>query len=143
MHVTAIVLLVLIVAVVITMCMCKKSTAYKASGRVFASPGGSPVELQSWEEFQEATSQDDRCVVLGYADWCGHCQQCKPAYEQAAKQSKTPFYQVNCEKAFTAEQMQQLGIQGFPHIVLMSKGNVLRQHSDERTVESFTQFAAS
>lgn len=138
--------MVIVVAIaVLIVCWCNKkkgSSCGLAAGRMYTAGKHAAVELADYSEFREAVDSADRAVVLAYAEWCGHCKQCKPAFVEAATKADCPFYMVDCEKAFDRTQMQELNIQGFPHIMLMSKGQVLRLHDGQRDVDGFLQFAA-
>ena len=99
-----------------------------------------PVELETYDDFKEATKE--LCVVMCYAEWCGHCKSTKPIFAEAAPKASCPFYLVDCEKVFNQQQMQTLGIQGFPTILRMINGQAVAQFAEERTVEKFVQFGA-
>ena len=139
-----VVLLVVVLAAALLICWCnkkmKKCGCGRSGRRAYAGRHSMPVELESYDDFKEATKE--LCVVMCYAEWCGHCKHTKPVFSDAAPKASCPFYLVDCEKVFNQQQMQTLGIQGFPTILRMVNGEVVAQFAEERTVENFVQFGA-
>lgn len=137
-----VVVIVLVVAAVCCWCFARKpngcgSSCGRAGGRAVA--GGGAVEVSSHAELQEHSQQ--KCVAMFYADWCGHCQQTKPAFHEAAKSGSVPFLLVNCEKVLNADQMKKYGVTGYPSILMLGNGGVLGEYSGDRSPSSFVNFA--
>lgn len=67
----------------------------------------------------------DKQLVMFYADWCGHCKKIKPDWDEAAKEvGGEKMIKVNVGDG-TEEQkktMNTYGIQGFPTILVFEKG---------------------
>ena len=68
----------------------------------------------------------DKQLVLFYADWCGHCKNIKPEWDDAAKTvGDEKMIKVNVGDG-TEEQkktMNTYGIQGFPTIIKFENGS--------------------
>lgn len=135
-----IIIVVAVAAVLICWCNSRKTSSCGRAGRRHIG-AGEPIECENFKQFQEVTNGPRACV-MAFADWCGHCQKCKPAFAQAARMSTVPFFLVNIEKVFNQEQMKQYGIEGFPTFLLFSKGQVLKTHTGGRSASDFAQFAA-
>lgn len=85
-----------------------------------------------------------RPIPQFYAPWCGHCQQLKPAWEQAAKALKgiVNVAAVDCDehKSIAGEH----GIQGFPTIKLfyVSGGSIKSSsYNGGRSAKEIVAFA--
>lgn len=62
----------------------------------------------------------DISYSLFYADWCPHCQTCKPEWQNMKKNwnkcSKVKMQEFNCENS--KDQCKKYNIQGYPTIIL-------------------------
>ena len=63
----------------------------------------------------------DPQFIMFYVDWCPHCKQAKPEFENCKNQSVT-FKTVNCEKEENKEFIQGFDIEGYPTFVLLKDG---------------------
>jgi len=86
-------------------------------------------------------------VVLVYADWCHHCKNMMPAYEQAAKTSPIPFVRIQGHKApVTARKHMIAGyptIFGVANVNGVSTGAPPRRYASARSAEAFVEFAVA
>ena len=86
---------------------------------------------------QENYSNDN--IVLYYADWCGHCKQFMPEWENAANQlgSKIRFTKINCVN--DKKRCENESIKGFPTVILYRNGKKM-EFNGERTVDGLKKF---
>lgn len=88
---------------------------------------------------------NEKQLVLYYADWCGHCQNLKPTWEKLATKyngaqlgnCKLSVTKVNADES--PQQIQDLGISGFPTIIMFADGNKTVYNGD-RSPDSLEQF---
>tara|TARA_B110000261_G_C12902475_1_gene285018 strand:- start:285 stop:704 length:420 start_codon:yes stop_codon:yes gene_type:complete len=96
----------------------------------------------SCSELPNKLKQDDKQLVLFYADWCGHCKKIKPEWDEAATEvGDEKMIKVNLGDG-TEEQkktMTDYGIQGFPTIVKFENGSPNGQF-ESRDKSSFLDF---
>lgn len=136
----ALVVIVLLVAVVVY-CMCKRAPreacgACTSAKAAVASSG--PVHIKSEAHHDELTARE-ACVVLYYAPWCGHCQQMKPAFVQAANEHPDVTYaMLDCENTVGMPFLQKHGIEGFPTIRMFPGG---KEYEGDRSKESIVAWA--
>jgi thiol-disulfide isomerase/thioredoxin len=142
----AMILVVIIVVILVAAGVCCWSFTRKSGcaggcgrsgGRIVA--GGGAMEVGSYDELQMHASK--KCVAMFHAEWCGHCKNTKPAFQNAAKKANVPFLLVDCEKVLTQEQMKKYGIVGFPTIVMLGGNKVLSEYQGDRGEDSFVSFA--
>lgn len=139
-----IVVVILVVAGVCCWCFTRKPGGCggggcgRSGGRTLGGTGA--IEIASFDELQKHAS--NKCVVMFYAPWCGHCKNTKPAFKNAANKSNVPFLLVDCEKVLSQDQMKKYGIVGFPHIAMLgSGGSLLGEYQGDRSEDSFVSFA--
>tara|TARA_B100001175_G_scaffold54792_1_gene43800 strand:+ start:596 stop:1129 length:534 start_codon:yes stop_codon:yes gene_type:complete len=81
-----------------------------------------------------------RCTLY-YANWCGHCKNFKPTWEELKKSDKyenvVDFEDVEGDEQ--PEVIQQEDIQGFPTIKLKTKSDTVEYNGD-RTIEDLKRF---
>jgi len=81
-------------------------------------------------------------VVLVYAEWCGHCKNMMPAFEEAAKESKIPFVKVQGQHAPVSS--RKLMVAGYPTIFGVASvpaNGPPRRYGGMRSKEAFLEFA--
>lgn len=78
-------------------------------------------------------------LILGYADWCGHCKQFKPTWDEFKNkyQKVIDIREVNADKQQNV--MKQLEIKGFPTVLLLKDGQ-RHEYSGPRTVDGLEKF---
>lgn len=93
--------------------------------------------------------QDVPCLVMYYADWCGHCKRTKPELEAAKGQynGKVKIIMLNAEDSENASLLKQEDVQGFPTIRYYKSGmpkvgkkSDYEEYNGERTKEDFLKF---
>jgi protein disulfide-isomerase-like protein len=75
----------------------------------------------------EEQIKDGKKVVLFYADWCGHCKDLKPTWDEVAKKinkEEKRMLKVNCggSKAEDKEITSKYDIDGYPTIIIFENG---------------------
>jgi protein disulfide-isomerase A1 len=81
-------------------------------------------------------------LVEFYAPWCGHCKKLEPLYNELAANLKSNTGIVIAKMDSTANEVEEVSIQGFPTIKFWpanNKSNPIDFEGD-RTVEGFTKF---
>lgn len=101
----------------------------------------------SESEFQKIvspTTGTDALVVF-VADWCGHCKNMKPDLEEVCKMVSIPVYKVTFDdkQPWMRHVMQQLGIEGFPALVLFKQGQKPKMAAGYRPKDEILKFIES
>ena len=81
-------------------------------------------------------------VIAFVAPWCGHCNNMKPALQEAAKESASPIYTLthDKDKPYIEQMMKALKVQGFPMLFKLEGGNATAYKGD-RSKGSIVEFA--
>lgn len=96
-------------------------------------------------------------VIIGliYANWCGHCQQLKPTWEELKKhitnnyENQFTIVEIEAEQADKAEQLaklekelngEKINIEGFPTVLKINDGK-LNYYSGARYLDSMMNWA--
>jgi thiol-disulfide isomerase/thioredoxin len=108
----------------------------------FASDAG--IKECSQTEFQKIvspTAGSDALVVF-VAEWCGFCKKMKPDLHEASKMANVPIYTVTFDEKqpWIQQTMQQLGIQGFPALVLFRQGQKPKMAAGYRAKDEILKF---
>jgi len=83
-------------------------------------------------------------LVEFYAPWCGHCKQLTPTWEKLGDKYKDSADIVIAKMDSTANELEDIKIQGFPTIKLFKKGdNKVVDYNGERTLDGFVRFLES
>jgi thiol-disulfide isomerase/thioredoxin len=89
------------------------------------------------------------CLVMYYADWCGHCKRTKPQLEDAKSQynGKIKIVMLDGDLSENAPLLKQEDVQGFPTIryykdgmPTIGKKSDYEDYNGGRTKEDFLQF---
>eukprot|EP01095_Lingulamoeba_sp_RSL-Kostka_P010500 TRINITY_DN37_c0_g1_i1.p1 TRINITY_DN37_c0_g1~~TRINITY_DN37_c0_g1_i1.p1 ORF type:complete len:165 (-),score=39.27 TRINITY_DN37_c0_g1_i1:173-667(-) len=102
-------------------------------------PGSDVIHLTD-ENFNDKTSLGVWLVEF-YAPWCPHCKKLKPTWEETARKL-TPLginvakVDATCEK----KSKKQVGVDGFPTIRVINKGEVSEKYKGDRTYPNFKKF---
>jgi len=80
-------------------------------------------------------------LVEFYAPWCGHCKQLVPTWDKLGEKYKDSETIVIAKMDSTANELEEIKIQGFPTIKLFKKDtNEIEDYNGERTLEGFVKF---
>jgi protein disulfide-isomerase A1 len=81
-------------------------------------------------------------LVEFYAPWCGHCKKLEPIYNELAEKLKDNTNVVIAKMDSTANEVEEVSIQGFPTIKFWPANNKSRpiDFEGDRTVDGFVKF---
>jgi thiol:disulfide interchange protein len=86
-------------------------------------------------------------IINCNASWCGHCKNFKPTWKeftQVMQSSNSPIEVVDLQCDLNEENEQKckdLGVQGYPTVILIDSNGKKEEYSGPRTVESLVNFA--
>jgi protein disulfide-isomerase A1 len=102
------------------------------------------VKVLTDTNFDIALKQYDFLLVEFYAPWCGHCKQLVPTWDKLGEQFKDNEDIVVAKMDSTANELEDIKIQGFPTIKLFKKGdNKVIDYNGERTLDGLVRFLES
>ena len=104
-------------------------------------PSASITAVSSEAELNEILQKYPNAVVLFSATWCGFCNQIRPAFEQAAKQSALQFINADCTQA--KDMAKKYSIEGYPTILKFKNGKNIDMYKGNRQVDTIRSFAGS
>ena len=75
----------------------------------------------------EEQIKEGKKVVLFYADWCGHCNDLKPTWDEVAEKinkNEKRMLKVNCGNSTKEDKaiMEKYDIDGYPTIIIFQDG---------------------
>jgi len=112
----------------------------------FRKPMGPPPSTQSMmgikpesAEHVRTLSHDKPCIIVIYANWCGHCKNLKPHWNKMAQSPTHGAHVVAVDSDEQPEVAKQLGAQGYPTILGMKNGQTV-PHQGGRTAEDLSDF---
>ncbi len=81
-------------------------------------------------------------LVEFYAPWCGHCKKLEPIYNEVAEKLKNNSGLVIAKMDSTANEVEEVSIQGFPTIKFWPANNKSKpiDFEGDRTVEGFSKW---
>lgn len=81
-----------------------------------------PVKIVVGKNFEEIVKKSNKHVLLEiYAPWCGHCKALEPKYNKAAELLKDNKDIIIAKMDGTANEVEDIEIQGFPTIFFYHK----------------------
>merc|ERR1711971_1472682 len=100
------------------------------------------VKVLVGKNFQEVALNPEKDVLVEfYAPWCGHCKQLTPIWDELGEKYKGHETIVIAKMDSTANELEEVKVQGFPTIKLFKKGsNEAIDFNGDRTVAGFTKF---
>jgi len=97
------------------------------------------------KNFQEVAMDTEKSVLVEfYAPWCGHCKSLEPTYNKLGEKFKDHADIVIAKMDSTANEIEEVKVEGFPTIKLFKKGdNKIIDYNGERTLEGMSKFLES
>lgn len=87
-------------------------------------------------------NEKQSAIVAFTSQGCGHCQQMKPNFQQAAKMAKLPFFIVDVSDAGPLVQKYDIGSRGVPSIFRFEQGELANVYTGNRSAQDFVRFAS-
>merc|ERR1711912_17814 len=100
------------------------------------------VKVLVGKNFHDVAMNTEKDVLVEfYAPWCGHCKQLAPIWDKLGEKYKDHESIVIAKMDSTANELEEVKVQGFPTIKLFKKGtNEVVDYNGDRTVAGFSKF---
>jgi len=114
------------------------------------------IKVKSKDEAADLSKliKDGNWIVLYYAEWCGHCNEMKPEWDNVVKllsdlginnkttKTQQPIIHVaDVESKHIPELKHKPAIEGYPTIKMYNDGKEVAKYQDERVADKITTFA--
>merc|ERR1711941_206647 len=104
-----------------------------------------PVKVLVGKNFHEVAMNAEKDVLVEfYAPWCGHCKQLVPIWDKLGEKYADHESIVIAKMDSTANELEEVKVQGFPTIKLFKKGtNEIVDYNGDRTLDGLVKFIDS
>ena len=85
----------------------------------------------------------DKTFVFFKMEGCPHCVKMQPEWDKFKKNNKSGIATAEFEASKNPEECKKYGVKGFPTLLLIQNGKVLKTYSGDRKASAFEQFVNS